>query len=132
MTRTVIVEGGSPVLHDPTTQVLHRYTNGEVLVETSVAETSGTTGVPVSSGVVLEGSDVETARNTLDRVGDTDRIAAYVELRGPPDAGMLDQLKQAGVAPQQFVPESTYLSTGTGAAFRSTKDLPFVQDVIPV
>src|SRR5260221_13816017 len=128
MSVTILVEPGSPVLDDPTTHVLHRYGNGEVLVEAK----DGSPGQPVSTGVVLDGKHVEDERDTLDQVGPTERIAAYVELRGPAEGDMLDQLKNVGATPQQFVPQATYLSTGTGDALRAARALPFVQGVVPV
>jgi N-acetyl-anhydromuramyl-L-alanine amidase AmpD len=128
MSVTIIVDKGSPVLDDPTTQILHRYANGEVLVEAK----DGSSGQPVSTGVVLDGKTVEDERDTLDKVGPNERIAAYVELAGPAESEMLDQLRKVGVTPQQFVPQSTYLSTGTGNALRAGRALAFVQGVVPL
>src|SRR5271166_6014116 len=136
MSRTLIVEPGSAVLADPSTLELHRYANGEILVQTdaAVAEDSrpGHQAVEVSGGLAVDlpAQGVSEARRSLDSA--TAVIAAWVELAGPADAAMLSQLRDAGVAPQQAFPVHAYLCTGTAEAFRAVRSLPFVRAVTPV
>jgi hypothetical protein len=136
MSHTLIVGKGSAILADPSTRVLFRYSDGEVLVDTDahVAEDSrsGQQAVEVSGGLAVDLPEerVSEAQRSLDTA--TATIAAWVELAGPADAAMLSQLRDAGVSPQQAFPVHAYLCTGTAEAFRAVRSLPFVRAVTPV
>jgi N-acetyl-anhydromuramyl-L-alanine amidase AmpD len=137
MSRTVIVRAPSRILDDPTTSVLYRYANGDTLVETDAVEVEGVrardAAVPVQAGVAVDAPEhLDDARASLESLGDDAPITAYVELRGPADADLLAAIRAQGVEPRQFRPLHTYLSTGTVAAFRAVRDLPFVGAVTPV
>src|SRR4051812_38284389 len=138
MSRTVVVEAGSPLLKHFSTQILFSYANGESLVETNAPKVeAGRDGAEIETngGLALEHAhkpEVEKARDDLDGLPAQQRIAAYVELRGPADANMLAALRTEGIAPQQYVPSNTYLCTGTAGAFRKARALPFVSAVTPL
>lgn len=139
MFRTVIVDGNSPILKNATTHILFHYANGQALVETEAPAVEAVGGKPseetVKQGVALPeltAAVLETAREKLNAVPADQRIAAYVELRGPAEAPMLATLKQHGVLVQQYVPDNAYLCYGTGSAFHSLEALPFVAAVLPV
>ncbi|KJS59981.1 S8 family serine peptidase [Streptomyces rubellomurinus] len=151
MSRTVIVPQTSPVLRDASTHVLFHYANGELLVETDAATVEDARGggdgggdgggggggqdgeIPVTTGLAIgTPHQLAAARSGLDAVPGNAPATAYVELRGPADGDMLAAIERAGVHPQQFVPAASYLCTGTGAALRAVRALPFVRSVIPV
>lgn len=141
--RVIIVPPGSAALHDPTTERLHTYANGDVLVRTQVVTTEAgeATETPVDQGlqvarVARPPADAPRPNGLApDAVAATDdsRVElAYVALIGPVDSRWLDALRRVGVEPLRFHPHNSFLSRGTVAAFQSARQQPFVLDVTPL
>ncbi len=158
--RVLLVPGGSRIVSDPTSRILHTYPNGDVLIQTSAPESESTRGneLAVHQGVQLPGvtdQALERARATLNTAEATrantakamQRIAvpagresepaqaqvlAYVELIGPVDPAWLSKLRELGVLPLQYHPENTYLSRGTRYAFGQAAQQSFVLHVTPL
>ncbi len=151
--RVVLVPANSVILNDPSTQKLHTYQNGDVLIRTAaaVSEEGGSAETPVNQGVQLEGvqdTDLQGAREQLSSVKrtkilqlPTDKvpsvkgpgsILAYVELIGPVDAQWLQELTKLGVQPLHYQPQNSYLCQGTVAAFQEASKQYFVLYVTPL
>ncbi|MDQ3700891.1 MAG: S8 family serine peptidase, partial [Chloroflexota bacterium] len=138
--RVIIVPPGSAALHDPTTERLHTYANGDVLVRTRMvtAEAAGATETPVDQGlqvnrVARPPADAAALAPDAVAVSDASRVElAYVALIGPVDSRWLEALRQAGVEPLRFHPHNSFLCRGTVTAFRSAREQPFVLDVTPL
>lgn len=134
--RIVLVPTTSELLNHPSTQTLHVYDNGQVLIRTTapLSEASQTEETPVTSGVCLpEGSElkqVESTTGPLTNLVKTDIISAYVEFIGPIDRTWIDTLNHLGIELLQFRPEYSYLSRGTVAAFCQALEQSFVRNVL--
>lgn len=153
MAQTLIISHNSEILHHPSTQTLHTYGNGDVLVTTDapLSETENSKVIPVKQGIVLpkqnllnslllseSNSQFHTQFNTRsdadrsDRPEDTEPINAYIELIGPVDPDWMTVLDGLGIELLQYQPENSYLSCGTRAAFQRALQQPFILNVIPV
>jgi len=146
--RIVIVPPNSQLLEDTSTEILHTYANGEVLIRTQAsADPQAIAETPVSQGLQLEGVSQETldaARQPMDaEVGrsqvysETNRsdeaaISAYIELIGVVDPVWLTTLNDLGIELLQYQPRHTYLSRGTVTAFEVVRQQPFVLHVTPL
>jgi Subtilase family len=131
--RTILIPASSDILGHASTEVLHTYSNGEVLVRTTAPIDSAET--PVNAGLNLEYPSpnrlLESKRSPLDRFSDRERITAYIELIGPVDPDWLSILHQLDIELLQFQPEHSFLSRGTVQAFRQVLKQPFVINVVP-
>jgi Subtilase family len=136
--RTILVPATAKILEHPTTETLHVYANGEMLVRTSapVNESETLLETPISTGVCLPEENTarrsESAGRALDGLVDREIINAYIELIGPVDHTWLKTLNQLAIDLLQFQPEHSFLSRGTVKAFRQALKQSFVVDVLPV
>jgi subtilisin family serine protease len=152
--RVVLVPQNALLLQDPSTEILHRYPNGELLIRTEarVAESEVVNEESIDQGVQLAGvsaAELEQARESLREpvqerfASEAERhrsassrspapIMAYLELIGPVDPRWLDQLRSRSIELLQFQPAHTYLSRGTAEAFQQAAKLSFVLNVTPI
>jgi len=140
--RLVTVPSGSPLLADPSTEVLHRYPNALVLIRTDGAppEAGGSDETAVATGVRLKNGtadDLDRSRALLSAVGLNLRelgttSLGYVEFVGPVDPDWLLQLTGRFVTPLRFQPQNSYLCRGTLGALREVGKLEFVLHVTPL
>jgi hypothetical protein len=126
--RVVIVPQDSKILKHFSTEKIHTYSNGDVLVRTEapVAESGEVEEVPVKLGVQLPEMQMQAFNLTTASGGEEDVINAFVELIGPVAPEWLEVLRDLGVEPLQFRPENSYLCRGTVAAFERAAAQPFV------
>ncbi len=135
--RIVLVPQGTKILHHQSTQVLHVYDNGEILINTnaSAEESELNLETPVRRGVQLpeaEHAQLEFARDRINTLNPTDIISAYIELIGPIDTGWLQTLKHLGLELLQFRPENSYLCKGAVSSLQQAMIQPFVLNVLPL
>ena len=136
--RIILVPATAKLLEHSTTETLHVYANGDILVRTSAPVSASETllETPVSIGVRLPEEQTEkrseSSGHALDGLVDRDIINAYIELIGPVDRTWLETLNQLDIDLLQFRPEHTFLSRGTVNAFRQALKQSFVVDVLPV
>ena len=136
--RIILVSADSEILKHPSTETLHIYENGEVLIRTSVpmSESDNSLETPVSSGVCLPNNAIlkqsESADHPLDGWSDSEMINAYIELIGPVDRTWLETLNKLAIDLLQFRPKHSFLSRATVKAFRQALQQPFVLNVLPI
>ncbi|MBD1844834.1 S8 family serine peptidase [Cyanobacteria bacterium FACHB-63] len=131
--RTILVPANCEILSHATTEILHTYRNGEVLVRT--AAPIEPTETLINPGICLESPTnrlLESNRSRLDSFSDRDIITAYLELIGPLDPDWLLILQQLEIELLQFQPEHSFLSRGSVQAFRQALKQSFVIDVVPI
>ncbi|MBD1823225.1 S8 family serine peptidase [Cyanobacteria bacterium FACHB-DQ100] len=135
--RTVLVPSNCEILSHASTEILHTYRNGEVLVRTAAPIDS--TETLINSGVCLDSRLdgqtnrlLESSRSPLDAFSDRDIITAYLELIGPLDPDWLLILQQLEIELLQFQPEHSFLSRGSVQAFRQALKQYFVIGVVPI
>ncbi|RYE93314.1 MAG: hypothetical protein EOO78_27310, partial [Oxalobacteraceae bacterium] len=130
MSRTLLVDPGSPVLRHASTRVLNQYPNHSALVETDapVPEQDGAkAGVgeaPAMLGLRLgAGAVVPAALQSFPAapVADDAPLSAYVEFIGPIDGRWLEQLRKFAIRVLAYQPESSYLCYGSRAAFQAAQ-----------
>jgi Subtilase family len=136
--RTILVPATAKILEHPSTETLHVYANGDILVRTSAPVTAVEIQLetPVSAGVCLPEENTEkrseSSGHGLDGLADREVINAYIELIGPVDRTWLETLNQLAIDLLQFRPEHSFLSRGTVKAFRQALKQSFVVDVLPM
>lgn len=112
-------------------RVLHRYPNGQMLVE-AIREGETPEGAEaIRTG--LEGiAGAESAESDqLAGLPDDAEAVAFIELIGPTDNAWLQQLQRAGLRVLRFQPQHTYLCTGQVHQFRTARQFDFVQNIRP-
>jgi subtilisin family serine protease len=112
-------------------RVLHRYPNGQVLVEainegeTPEGAEEVRTGIQLTAGAESTASDADPLTNLPDNAD----ILAYIEIIGPTDNDWLKQLRQEGLNVLRFHPQNAYLCSGTVHQFRTARQFYFVQNI---
>lgn len=132
---TRVVPEDSPLLQDPGTRKLHSYRNGDVLVRLDGPVPENADGRPVTGGL----HPPEDAATTLDRlrqegvehVQADEPFYGFVELAGPPDRSMIEQLEQTGLDLIAFEPPAAYLCLGARAQYQGAAGLAFIDAVLP-
>lgn len=140
MSRVVIVRRGSPVLEHESTERLHAYPSGEILVRTDAraGEAGADHEEPVEQGLRLGPAPSGPAAASMAAPAAALALAddavglAYVELIGPLDPAWTKALREAGLNVLKHVPNHSFLCRGTGAAFAAAGALGFVGRVVPL
>lgn len=159
--RLILVPPGSELLRDSSTELLHKYANGELLIRTKAVATEAGRGeeTAVQQGVRLpEISDetlqkardlftpvaVESARgkSTRKKAGasadakvvleSTVPVLAFVEFIGPVDSDWLESIKNHGLELLRYQPENSYLCRALPAAFQGAAQEKFVLGITPL
>ncbi|MGB3612902.1 MAG: S8 family serine peptidase, partial [Elainellaceae cyanobacterium] len=139
MARTSLVSPNSPILRHSSTDILHTYRSGDVLVTTTAPalESGGEDEIVVQQGVILPNQENNARRSEGFKarptaIAQNSIITAYIELIGPVDPDWVTTLSDLGLELLQFQPANSYLSRGSGTAFQQALDQPFVLNVVPL
>lgn len=148
MSRTLLVDPGSPVLRHASTRVLNQYPNHSALVETDApapeqeGARAGAGEAPAIGGLRLDTGGVAPAALQSPPeapVPEDAPLSAYVEFIGPIDGRWLEQLRKLDIRVLAYQPESSYLCYGSGAAFHAaqaqvltTSGAPAIRAVTPL
>jgi len=154
MSRTLLVDPGSPVLRHASTRVLNQYPNHSALVETdapapeqdgaraAVGEAPAMLGLRLGAGAVVPPAlqSLSAAPVAEDApLADDAPLSAYVEFIGPIDGRWLEQLRKLAIRVLAYQPESSYLCYGSRAAFQAaqaqvltTAGTPAIRAVTPL
>ncbi len=132
-TKFLLVDEASEIVKHPSTEIIATYPNGEVLVRTAapMAESARAIAAPQGLNLGVPVGELQRAGGGLPADADSPFLA-YVVLAGPTLGDWLEQLREAGVEPVRFQPESAYLSRGTAVAFDRAMELPFVVQIEPL
>lgn len=132
---TLIIPHNSPLLREEHVQVLHTYSNGNVLakVEGRIPESADVQHV--EGGLQPTGittSELQRLRErSVTEIDDDAEIYAYTELAGPPEASVVTLLEETGLEVINFEPPAAYLCHGTKQEFAAAAEIPLVTAVIP-
>ncbi len=135
----LVVSNNSTLVSNQDVEILHHYKNGEVLIRTDKKIPEAEPVRPVDGGIRRDVTNLEGARNEIELLRGkgfsqlpADGTAyAYVELAGPPESTMVEEMELRGLTLVNFEPPAAYLGHGTKAQFKAVNELPFVMSILP-
>lgn len=135
--KRLIINQNSPLLHHKSVLILHKYKNGEALIEYAplmAQDWEITSSEVIKSGLQFKESSLriesDTKSNgTLQQMNNEDVVMAYIELIGPTEAQWLKEIAGSGIELIRYQPRYSYFSKGKVESYKAILEKTYVDEI---